>query len=327
MKSLSFVLVLLFLQCIATTTAIPGLLDDEKYDEDPYEEMLSDDDIFISRRRDDPVMDEEYWKDNDDFVDGNDFNLKSNMDGDVQSIMEYNGIDLSKLPPNYHNTSIIKKKVGNKTITTKITINKATDPKTGAVSISVIQSSNGGSGISVEECSSAKPCKKEMFCRKLLYGNYCSKCSNIKEPCGSNEQCCGNGTTGSLCVRGTCQTGFVKGQAGTLCQLQNDCNAGLCCARKFMKKNGECMTLGKKGDKCEASSTELSLIMHGGLCPCQSGLVCSSGSWLEGFFGGSMNTVLGGNTCRLPRKRKNHNFWPFGFDDEDEDKDFEDILE
>ncbi|XP_039259624.2 dickkopf-related protein 3-like [Styela clava] len=321
MKIITTVLVFLLLKCTSVSFAYTEY--DEAFDEDLYERMLPDDDIMLSRRREDPVLDEEYWKDNEIDANGNRFSLSTNMDGDVQSIILYNGIDINKLPANYHNTTTITKKVGNTTVSTTVKIDKTTDPKTGAVSVSVMQSSN--EGVPLNQCSASSPCKKGMYCRKQLVGDFCRKCSNKSKSCTSNEQCCGADATGSLCVRGTCQTGFSKGQAGTLCKFQSDCNTGLCCARKFLHQNGECQNLAKKDEKCAVSYSELSTIMRGGLCPCKQGLVCSSGSWLEGFFGGSMNTLLGGNTCRLPRKIANH--WPFGFDNEDDDEDFEDILE
>lgn len=60
--------------------------------------------------------------------------------------------------------------------------------------------------------------KTGYFCRSS-WVRTCQRCRNVNQFCRQNEECCGNGATGALCVNGICQVGYRKGDAGTLCQV------------------------------------------------------------------------------------------------------------
>ena len=46
------------------------------------------------------------------------------------------------------------------------------------------------------------------------------------QPCTKDDECCGK----QLCVWGQCSQNATKGEAGSTCQYQTDCNPDLCCA-------------------------------------------------------------------------------------------------
>lgn len=299
---------------------MPDDLEDEQYEEKPYEMMYPEDDVLSSRRRDYLENDESFSDEEDpDEEDDQDISISSNSNtvttngggfttysstsyssygGNGEAVVD--GININNLPPNYHGIKTVTRRVNGRPVHVNVTIDKKTDPATGQVSVSVSESS-GSKGI-FNSCNSEKPCKSGSFCEKSIVGSYCKKCSGLKMPCTEDAQCCGIGATGSLCVSGICQTGYTKGDRGTICQNTSDCKPGMCCARAFMRKNGVCKLLARLGQKCAASAGSSNALFHPWTCPCEKGLICSSGSWLESFFHGSMNTVLGGNTCRKQRR-------------------------
>lgn len=328
MKWLAIIFLQLALLLNPALSEIPSELNNAKHDGFADNEVVPEEDMLVN-----PESDERAWNDeddkNDDGIFNNDFSSYISNSNNGVSSSSYsssssssngqtivNGIDTSKLPPNYHKVTNKTKIINGRPVTVYITIDKKTDPVTGKVSVSVTETSSSSSSSTstsfnkADVCGLSNQCQAGYFC-KSSWIKSCQKCRNINQRCSQNEECCGIETAGALCVNGICQVGFHKGDAGTLCQKTTDCASSMCCARGFMKRRGICKPLAKQGEKCATSSSSMNRMLKPGTCPCARGLLCSSGSLTERFFGGSMNTFFGGNTCRVPRRtsRKPRRGW------------------
>ncbi|KAM4617186.1 dickkopf-related protein 3 isoform 2-T2 [Discoglossus pictus] len=154
------------------------------------------------------------------------------------------------LPLNYHNASITETKIGNKTIETQQEI--------------------------VKECIIDEDCKPGNYCHFADSEYKCLPCK-AKEVCTRDGECC----SGQLCVWGQCSKSS-RGERGTICERQQDCNPGLCCSVQPDLLFPVCTSLPMKGELCHDSSTQLldfigwELEPDGVLdrCPCANGLVC-----------------------------------------------------
>ncbi|XP_069079699.1 dickkopf-related protein 3 isoform X2 [Pleurodeles waltl] len=157
-------------------------------------------------------------------------------------------VEPGMLPLNYHNESNTETKVGNETVLIHQEIDKLTDNQTGSTmySESVISSVKGGEG------------------RR----NHCSR----------DGECCDE----EVCAWGFCTNAISKGENGTLCETQQDCNAGLCCAVQPNSLFPVCTPLPTEGEKCHDSSSNLLDVITWEMeservldrCPCATGLTC-----------------------------------------------------
>lgn len=78
-----------------------------------------------------------------------------------------------------------------------------------------------------------------MFSSLLIYAitareTVLSCAFSICKHCSRDVECCGD----QLCVWGECRKSISKGENGTICENQHDCNPGTCCA--FQKGTEVC---------------------------------------------------------------------------------------
>ncbi|XP_066495378.1 dickkopf-related protein 3 isoform X2 [Tiliqua scincoides] len=192
------------------------------------------------------------------------------------------GIDFEKLPPDYHNKSHTDRKVGNKTIHTYQEINKAVDNQTGSTSYSetVITSVQEGEVKRNNECIIDEDCETGKYCEFSGLEYKCHVCKTQHTHCSRDVECCGH----QLCVWGECRKAASRGENGTICENQHDCNPGMCCAFSKDLLFPVCTPLPGEGEPChDPSNRFLNLITwelepDGALdrCPCTHGLICQT---------------------------------------------------
>ncbi|XP_071974978.1 dickkopf-related protein 3 isoform X2 [Engystomops pustulosus] len=189
-------------------------------------------------------------------------------------------VALKDLPPNYHNESVTETKVGNDTIVTKQEIVKETDNKTGSTFISrTIVSSLKDGDHAGHDCIVDEDCRPGNYCHISGSISRCLPCKE-EETCTRDGECC----QGRLCVWGQCRTS-TKGENGTICESQQDCGPGLCCAVHTGLLFPVCTPLPGKGEQCQTRNPLLEIFTWDlesevpvSLCPCPSGLVCRTQS-------------------------------------------------
>ncbi|XP_030056837.1 dickkopf-related protein 3 isoform X2 [Microcaecilia unicolor] len=187
-------------------------------------------------------------------------------------------VDFENLPPSYHNESNTETKIGNKTIHTHQEINKLTDNKTGSTiySETVITSIKGEDNKRNQECMIDDDCDNGKYCRLGNFEYKCLPC--ITQDCSRDGECCG----GKLCVWGQCTQAASKGENGTICESQQECNPGLCCAIHKNLLFPVCTPLPLQGEFCHDSSNKIPELIAWQLepdgvldhCPCATGLYC-----------------------------------------------------
>ncbi|XP_063802497.1 dickkopf-related protein 3 [Pseudophryne corroboree] len=177
------------------------------------------------------------------------------------------------LPPNFHNETITEKKIGNDTILIREQIDKKTDNRTGSTYISVV--SELKSGNMDNECIVDEDCRPGNYCHFSDSNYRCLRCK-AEETCTRDGECC----DGQLCVWGQCKTSS-KGESGTICESQRDCELGLCCAVHTSLLFPVCTLMPVKGEVCHTPNPLLDLLswymeaedpVH--ICPCSHRLVC-----------------------------------------------------
>ncbi|XP_066265626.1 uncharacterized protein [Branchiostoma lanceolatum] len=135
-----------------------------------------------------------------------------------------------------------------------------------------------------KSCMQDDDCDDGKVCFGALFGGLCGEPFGEGESCTRDEMCRG----AALCIMGRCQTGAVPGQEGAVCEVADDCQAGLCCG--YLDSEGSCdvvTTVCKpflhEGEPCTHASL-FSLLMpimpmslfggQGGDCSCNTGLHC-----------------------------------------------------
>ncbi|XP_043915257.1 dickkopf-related protein 3-like [Protopterus annectens] len=193
-------------------------------------------------------------------------------------------VDFSKLPPNYHNHTEEEKKVGNRTIYQKKEIHKVTDNTTGDLLMSEkMITSIAEDGVPISEtgkrCLLDSHCEKDQYCQSSLMTSQCQECKSKEVACSRDGECC----LGYLCVWGKCTEGILRGESGTICRQQENCERGLCCRHQKGLLLPVCSPLPTEGQLCQSSENSLlGLIGWGqlfrvpsGHCPCADGLLCT----------------------------------------------------
>ncbi|XP_078280560.1 dickkopf-related protein 3-like [Rhinoraja longicauda] len=117
------------------------------------------------------------------------------------------------------------------------------------------------------------PCKLNQDCSTGLFcDKHFGRCVSLREQghfCRQDLQC----AQGLSCLFGQCQLAIPERHEGARCRLDEDCAGSMCCARH----HGE-MICKKKltfGMDCYVPDGGLAYSINQ-LCPCDSGLVCSS---------------------------------------------------
>ncbi|XP_075044568.1 dickkopf-related protein 3 [Mixophyes fleayi] len=186
---------------------------------------------------------------------------------------------LKDLPPNYHNESIKERKVGNDTILTRQEIDKKTDNKTGStyVAETIVSQLKSGDKKSLPsfKCIVDEDCKPGNYCHLSSFNYKCLPCKE-EEMCTRDGECC----DGRLCVWGQCKQS-TKGESGTICEIQHNCDLDLCCAVHTSLLYPVCTPLPLKGENCQTVNPLLDLFTWElepeaplDSCPCSNGLVC-----------------------------------------------------
>ncbi|XP_061466406.1 dickkopf-related protein 3 isoform X2 [Rhineura floridana] len=204
----------------------------------------------------------------------------SQMEAEEEGSKRIIGVDFEKLPANYHNESYTDTKIGNKTIHGHQEINKATDNKTGSTSYSetIITSIQEGESKKNHECIIDEDCETGKYCEFSDLEYKCHICKPQHMHCSRNVECCGH----QLCVWGQCVKAASKGENGTICENQHDCNSGMCCAFSKDLLFPVCTPLPGEREPCyDPSNRFLNLITwelepDGALdrCPCAHGFIC-----------------------------------------------------
>ncbi|XP_069821170.1 dickkopf-related protein 3 [Dendropsophus ebraccatus] len=185
-------------------------------------------------------------------------------------------LSLKDLPPNYHNKTVKETKVGNATIVTEEEVVRETDNKTGSTYISkTIVSKLKHGDKEGHECIVDEDCSPGNYCHLSSLNYRCLRCKE-EEACTRDGECC----EGRQCVWGQCRTSS-RGQSGTICESQQDCGPGLCCAVHTSLLFPVCTPLPGKGEQCQTPDPFLELFtweleseVPVNRCPCPSGLVC-----------------------------------------------------
>lgn len=188
-------------------------------------------------------------------------------------------VELGMLPLNYHNESNAERKVGNETVLIHQEIDKLTDNQTGSTrySESVITSVKGGEGKRNHECLIDEDCGSRKYCQISTFEYKCINCKS-QEKCSRDGECCEE----EVCAWGFCTNEITKGENGTFCETQQDCNPGLCCAVQPNSLFPMCTPWPTEGEKCHDPSSKLLDVITWEMesesvldrCPCAAGLTC-----------------------------------------------------
>ncbi|NWV11542.1 DKK3 protein, partial [Ptilonorhynchus violaceus] len=202
------------------------------------------------------------------------------MEAEEEGAKKLSEVNFENLPPNYHNESNTETRVGNRTVQTHQEIDKVTDNKTGSTVFSetVITSIRDGENKRNHECIIDEDCEAGKYCQFSTFEYKCQLCKPQHTACSRDVECCGE----QLCVWGECRKSTSRGENGTICENQHDCNPGMCCAFQKELLFPVCTPLPEEGEPCHDPSNRLLNLITWDLepdgvlekCPCASGLSC-----------------------------------------------------
>ncbi|KYO22014.1 dickkopf-related protein 3 precursor [Alligator mississippiensis] len=202
------------------------------------------------------------------------------MEAEEEGSKKVSEDDFENLPPSYHNESNTETRIGNKTIQIHQEIDKVIDNKTGSAvySETVITSIKDGEIKRNHECIIDEDCETGKYCQFSSFEYKCQPCKAQHTHCSRDVECCGE----QLCVWGECTQAVSKGENGTICENQQDCNPGMCCAFQKDLLFPVCTPLPAAGEPCYDPSNRLLNLITWELepdgvlerCPCASGLIC-----------------------------------------------------
>ncbi|NXU01445.1 DKK3 protein, partial [Buphagus erythrorhynchus] len=148
------------------------------------------------------------------------------------------------------------------------------------------------------ECIIDEDCEPGKYCQFSTLEYKCQLCKPQHTPCSRDVECCGE----QLCVWGQCSSSRARGENGTICESQHDCQPGTCCAFHKELLFPVCTPLPEEGEPCHDPSNRLLNLISWELepegvleqCPCASGLSCQPHSH-------STTSV-----CQLPANETQH---------------------
>ncbi|XP_025890464.1 dickkopf-related protein 3 [Nothoprocta perdicaria] len=207
-------------------------------------------------------------------------NAVQEMEAEEEGAKKLSEVKFENLPPTYHNESDTETKIGNKTVQTHQEIDKVTDNKTGSTVYSevVITSIRDGENKRNHECIIDEDCDTGKYCQFSSLEYKCEPCKTQHTHCARDVECCSD----QLCVWGECKQAASRGENGTICENQQDCKPGTCCAFQKELLFPVCTPLPEQGEPCHDPSNRLLNLITWELepdgvlerCPCASGLIC-----------------------------------------------------
>uniref|UniRef100_A0A8B9ID71 Dickkopf-related protein 3 n=1 Tax=Anser brachyrhynchus TaxID=132585 RepID=A0A8B9ID71_9AVES len=179
-------------------------------------------------------------------------NAVQEMEAEEEGAKKLSEVNFENLPPTYHNESNTETRIGNKTVQTHQEIDK--------------------------ECIIDEDCETGKYCQFSTFEYKCQLCKTQHKHCSRDVECCGD----QLCIWGECKKATSKGENGTICETQQDCNPGMCCAFQKELLFPVCTPLPEEGEPCHDPSNRLLNLITWELepdgvleqCPCASGLIC-----------------------------------------------------
>uniref|UniRef100_A0A667XGH4 Dickkopf WNT signaling pathway inhibitor 3 n=1 Tax=Myripristis murdjan TaxID=586833 RepID=A0A667XGH4_9TELE len=104
----------------------------------------------------------------------------------------------------------------------------------------------GESNQNSSECMVDEDCGDLRYCMYGIEKSRCLPCIPTDMPCTKDEECCSD----EMCVWGQCTANATRGAEGTICQVQSDCRADLCCAFQRELLFPVCNPKPEKGESC-----------------------------------------------------------------------------
>ncbi|XP_040893654.1 dickkopf-related protein 3a [Toxotes jaculatrix] len=185
------------------------------------------------------------------------------------------GVTLSpnpnNLPPGHHNETSIDK------VTDNESVHDSEEKETNNITTTTDQYSDLGNSI-YHGCITNEDCGKGRYCHNVVHNSRCLPCKALDVSCTKDEECCGE----QLCVWGQCSQNATKGEAGSTCQYQTDCNPDLCCALHKALLFAVCSAKPIERERCFGASNHLLELLSWDTqdegprkhCPCAGDLHC-----------------------------------------------------
>uniref|UniRef100_A0A3B3TR40 Dickkopf WNT signaling pathway inhibitor 3a n=1 Tax=Poecilia latipinna TaxID=48699 RepID=A0A3B3TR40_9TELE len=131
---------------------------------------------------------------------------------------------------------------------------------------------------SLQGCVTNDDCGKGKYCLSDTHRSKCKPCKDTDVSCTKDDECCGD----QMCVWGQCSKNATKGEAGSTCQVQNDCQPDLCCAIHKALLFPVCSVKPIERERCFDISNNLMELLSWDMqdnkprkhCPCAGELQC-----------------------------------------------------
>ncbi|XP_020481435.2 dickkopf-related protein 3a isoform X1 [Labrus bergylta] len=175
------------------------------------------------------------------------------------------------LPSSHHNETASDKVTYSESVDTSVNQEETNNITT------TEQSSNLGNNID-DGCIIDEDCGKGRYCPSDIKNSKCLLCKAVDVPCTKDQECCGE----QLCLWGQCSQNATKGEAGSTCNHQDDCNPDLCCAFHKALLFPICSAKPIERERCFGASNHLMALLSWDVpdegprkhCPCAGELHC-----------------------------------------------------